>query len=68
LESLGLGLGRLREAYEPMSADLQASIDRKDFKEAVKGAGNHNELYLAPGDVKQAIKYARQLIGRRFLR
>ena len=53
-------LGRLTEAAEPMKAALDATISLKDWGNAAVSTSNLSELYLAMGDIKQAIEYARQ--------
>src|SRR4051812_19609724 len=67
-------LGRLQEAAQPMQAALQARIENEYWEGAAITAGNLSELYLAIGDLPQALKLARQSVelaehsGRKFQR
>jgi tetratricopeptide (TPR) repeat protein len=56
------GLGRLREAAQPMQAALGAAIAQEDWEHASVGAGNLSELTLTFGDVARALDYARQSV------
>lgn len=55
-------LGRLREAAQPMQAGLEMRIKQKEWKSAAINAGNLSELYLTLGEVKEAVRYARQSV------
>ena len=55
-------LGRLAEAAQPTQAGLETAIADGDSENAAKGASNLSELYLAVGDVKQAVDYAEQSV------
>ena len=50
-------LGRLREGAGPMEAALRAPIDREDWANASRYAGNLSELQLTRGDVEGAVEY-----------
>jgi tetratricopeptide (TPR) repeat protein len=56
-------LGRLKEAAQPTQAALLARIAIQDWKNAAQNAGNLSELYLAIGDLPQALTLAQQSIG-----
>ncbi|SDZ74769.1 SEFIR domain-containing protein [Thiothrix caldifontis] len=49
-------LGRLREALEPMQANIEMSVQQENWIEAAKGASNLSELQLTLGDVAQAVE------------
>jgi tetratricopeptide (TPR) repeat protein len=53
-------IGRLAEAPQPMQAGLEIDIAREDWKNAARDAGNLSDLYLASGDLAQALATARQ--------
>ncbi|HYG81350.1 MAG TPA: tetratricopeptide repeat protein [Pyrinomonadaceae bacterium] len=53
-------LGRLAEAVQPLQAGLEARISLEDWVSAATAAGNLSELYLTPGDLRQALAYAEQ--------
>ena len=55
-------LGRLAEAAEPMQTGLTGLIAQEDWKNAARAAGNLREVYLALGDLPQAIDYARRSV------
>jgi tetratricopeptide (TPR) repeat protein len=55
-------LGRLAEAAQPMQTGLEAHIAQEDWGNAAISAGNLSELYLASGDLAQALAYARQSV------
>jgi tetratricopeptide (TPR) repeat protein len=55
-------LGRLREAAQPMQADVGMAIAQKDWEGAAAAAGNLSELYLTLGEVSQAVASARQSV------
>ncbi|MFC1537737.1 hypothetical protein ACFL4P_02795, partial [Gemmatimonadota bacterium] len=55
-------LGRLREAAQPIKAGLKARIGLKDWENAAIAASNLSELYLAIGDLAQAVEYLRQSV------
>ncbi len=53
-------LGRLIEAVQPFQASLKEFITQMVWKQAVKQASNLSELYLAIGDIRQALDYMEQ--------
>ncbi|HRD80911.1 MAG TPA: TIR domain-containing protein [Saprospiraceae bacterium] len=55
------GLGRLREAAEPMRASLDMNID-KNWKEAAAIASNQSELHLTLGALREAVAFGRQAV------
>jgi tetratricopeptide (TPR) repeat protein len=55
-------LGRLVEAASPMQASLETRTLLEQWGEASKDACNLTELYLAIGDLPQALSYARKSI------
>ncbi|HYG81066.1 MAG TPA: tetratricopeptide repeat protein, partial [Pyrinomonadaceae bacterium] len=55
-------LGRLTEAVQPLQAGLEARISLADWRNASATARNLSELYLALGDLRQAVAYAEQSI------
>ena len=57
----GIGLsalGRLREAVEPMQANIKMSIQQENWVEAAKGANNLSEFQLCLGEIPVAITSA----------
>ena len=55
-------LGRLAEAAHPMRAGLRMDTNREDWLNAATGGDNLSELYLASGDVENALDYARRSV------
>ncbi|MCG3117906.1 MAG: hypothetical protein ALAOOOJD_00018 [bacterium] len=55
-------LGRLREAAQPMQAGLELRVKQEVWKSAAINSGNLSELYLALGEVSQAVASARQSV------
>ena len=53
-------LGRLREAVEPMQANVEMSVQQENWIEAAKGASNLSELQRTLGDTAQAVSSAAQ--------
>jgi tetratricopeptide (TPR) repeat protein len=53
-------LGRLREAIEPMQANISMSVQQENWDEAALGASNLSELQLTLGDITNAISSAAQ--------
>jgi tetratricopeptide (TPR) repeat protein len=51
-------VGRLREATEPLMAALDSHIEQNDWVESANDASNLSQLYLALGEIKQAVDYA----------
>ena len=51
------GVGRLREAAEPLKAAFNLFEKQGNWKEVASNANNFSELYLALGEVKKAIEY-----------
>ena len=49
-------LGRLREALEPMQANIEMNVKRENWKSAAANASNLSELQLTLGDVAQAVE------------
>jgi tetratricopeptide (TPR) repeat protein len=49
-------LGRLREALEPMQANIEMNVKRENWKSAAINASNLSELKLTLGDVAQAVE------------
>jgi hypothetical protein len=49
-------LGRLREALEPMQANIEMNVKRESWKDAAPNASNLSELQLTLGDVAQAVE------------
>lgn len=49
-------LGRLREALEPMQANIEMNLKRENWKSAAVNASNLSELQLTLGDVAQAVE------------
>jgi hypothetical protein len=56
------GLGRLREAAEPMRAGLELSKSQNDWKSVAQNTNNLSELHLTLGAVQQAVAYAQQAV------
>lgn len=56
------GLGRLREAAEPMLASLERHKILKDWKESALDASNLSELHLTLGSVQQAVQFGQQAV------
>ena len=50
------GLGRLREALEPMRAGLTMRVEQENWKNAAISAGNISELALTLGDAAAAVR------------
>lgn len=57
------GLGRLREAVEPMRAALQRRVDEKAWENATINASNLSQLYLTLGALQEAVDFGRQAVG-----
>jgi tetratricopeptide (TPR) repeat protein len=55
-------LGRLREAEEPLQAELEMRVKLEDWQNAGIAAGNLSELMLTLGRVAKAIEYGRQTV------
>ena len=55
------GLGRVREAAEPMRASLEMNIG-KNWKEAAAIASNLSELYLTLGALREAVDFGLQAV------
>ena len=49
-------LGRLREALEPMQANIEMYVKQENWKDAATNASNLSELQLTLGDVAQAVE------------
>ncbi|MDD5393331.1 MAG: hypothetical protein PHE17_09955 [Thiothrix sp.] len=49
-------LGRLREALEPMQANIEMNVKRENWKSAAVNASNLSELQLTLGDMAQAVE------------
>lgn len=56
------GLGRLREAAEPMRAALKRRINEEAWKNAAINASNLSELYLTLGALREAVDFGRQAV------
>ena len=56
------GLGRLREAAEPMQAALQRRIDGKAWENVAINASNLSELHLSLGALREAVDFGRQAV------
>ena len=56
-------LGRLREAVEPMQANVEMSVQQENWIEAAKGASNLSELQLTLGDLAAAVSSAAQSVA-----
>ncbi len=55
-------LGRLSEAARPMQAGLNMRIQQEDWKEAAADASNLSELFLAIGEIAQAVAAGQQSV------
>jgi tetratricopeptide (TPR) repeat protein len=55
-------LCRLHEAVQPMKAALELLIKAKNWKGAAINANNNSELLLVLGNVKEALKYAKNSV------
>ena len=55
-------LGRLREAVEPMQANIDMNVERENWKSAAVNASNLSELQLTLGDITQAVSSAAQSV------
>jgi tetratricopeptide (TPR) repeat protein len=55
-------LGRLSEAAEPMQASLDIPIKQEDWQNAASAASSLSELYIASGEVAQAVAAGRQSV------
>jgi len=53
-------LGRLTESIQPMKGGLKPAVGQENWKNAARAACNLSELYLALGDMQQAVDYAQQ--------
>ncbi len=53
-------LGRLNEAIQPFEVELEMSVKDRDWKGAAEDADNLSELYLAIGDIQNAIEYGQK--------
>lgn len=56
------GLGRLREAAEPMLAGMKIQEKKEDWKNSAIAASNLSELYLTLGALQEAVDFGRQLV------
>ena len=57
-----LAQGRLADAVAPTAAGLEMHIDREDWQNAARAAGNLSELHLALGDVPAAVDAGAQAV------
>jgi len=55
-------LGRLAEAAHPMQAAMEAHIAQQNWEQAALDASNLSELYLASGDLAQALDFAQESV------
>jgi tetratricopeptide (TPR) repeat protein len=55
-------LGRLEEAVQPMQDALEAYVALKTWEDASSSASNLSELYLAMGDLVQALNLAKESV------
>ena len=55
-------LGRLREAVEPMQANIDMNVERENWKSAAVNANNLSELQLTLGDITTAVSSAAQSV------
>ncbi|MCP3963500.1 MAG: hypothetical protein GY719_37165 [bacterium] len=55
-------LGRLPEAVQPMRASTDLDIDREDWREAARSAGNLSELTLTLGEVAAAVRAGKESV------
>jgi len=53
------GLGRLKEAAEPMKVSNEMLVKKEDWERAAANASNLSELYLTLGALPQAVEYGR---------
>ncbi len=56
------GLGRLREAAEPMRTGMEMAKIQNDWKNVAQGATNLSELYLSLGAVSEALSFGLQAV------
>jgi hypothetical protein len=56
-------LGRLTEALQPMRAGFDRAVQRKNWPNAARGAGNLSDLELTLGRLPEAVADARQAIA-----
>lgn len=56
------GLGRLREAAEPMQASLEKAKAQNEWKAAAARASNLSELHLTLGALREAVDFGRQTV------
>jgi len=56
------GLGRLREAVEPIRVSSIIAENLADWKNAATGASNLSELYLSLGALREAVDFGRQAV------
>jgi len=56
------GLGRLREAEEPMQASMKLSEKQDNWTGAAIDASNLSELHLTLGSVQQAVHFGQQAV------
>ncbi len=54
------GLGRMREAREPIAGGLEADVTREDWANAAIAAGNLSQVTLTLGEVAAAVDYGRK--------
>jgi hypothetical protein len=56
-------LGRLREAVEPMQADVAMAVNQEDWPGAAQATSNLSELQLTLGDLAAAVSSAAQSVA-----
>lgn len=56
------GLGRLREAAEPMQTSMKMAESQTDWKGAAADASNLSELHLTLGALREAVDFGRQAV------
>ena len=56
------GVGRLREATEPTRRAIESALEQEDWKGAARDMNNLSELYLALGEVGEAVDYGKQSV------
>ncbi|WP_148270408.1 hypothetical protein [Haliscomenobacter hydrossis] len=56
------GLGRLREAAEPMQASLEFQKKLENWEEVAVNASNLSQLYLTLGALREAVDFGRQAV------
>lgn len=56
------GLGRLREAAEPMRAGMKIVEKNEDWKNTAIAASNLSELHLTLGALREAVDFGRQAV------